>query len=165
MAKTAPYQLRNTDVRVNSICPGLIETGMTEATFSYAANRGTSNRIGQLNPMGRYGIPEGTSLTQHAHLIRPRAHIHFSPNRAQKSLIWLFSLHLVSVVLVTPRSSTAAHCVYCDRRIQLRQWAELRCRRRFVVIPPGGTRQMGLICDVYVLHMYNVFLDLSMRDE
>lgn len=62
MAKTAPYQLRNTDIRVNSICPGLIETGMTEATFSYAAARGTSSKLGQLNAMGRYGVPEGTSF-------------------------------------------------------------------------------------------------------
>ncbi|KAI0685194.1 NAD-P-binding protein [Cytidiella melzeri] len=58
MAHTAPYQLRNTDIRVNSICPGLIETGMTEVTFQYAASRGTSNKIGQLCALGRYGLPE-----------------------------------------------------------------------------------------------------------
>lgn len=62
MAQTASYQLRNTDIRVNAICPGLIETGMTTMTFDYAASRGTSNKIGQLNPMGRYGVAEGTDL-------------------------------------------------------------------------------------------------------
>lgn len=58
MAQTSAYQLRNTDIRVNSICPGLIETGMTAGTFEYAASRGTSNKIGQLNPMGRYGVAQ-----------------------------------------------------------------------------------------------------------
>lgn len=59
MAQTASYQLRNSDIRVNSICPGLIETGMTAQTFDYAASRGTTGKIGQLNPMGRYGVAQG----------------------------------------------------------------------------------------------------------
>lgn len=63
MAKTAPYQLRNTDIRVNSICPGLIETGMTTMTFEYAASRGTSSKIGQLNAQGRYGVAQGLIRT------------------------------------------------------------------------------------------------------
>ncbi|KAI0093179.1 NAD-P-binding protein [Irpex rosettiformis] len=58
IAQTAPYQLRNTDIRVNSICPGLIQTGMTEMTFNYAAKRGTTNKVGQLCPLGRYGVAE-----------------------------------------------------------------------------------------------------------
>ncbi|KAJ8522464.1 hypothetical protein ONZ45_g921 [Pleurotus djamor] len=58
MAKTAPYQLQKTDIRVNSICPGLIETGMSEPAFNYARSRGTDGKIGQLNPLGRYGVPE-----------------------------------------------------------------------------------------------------------
>lgn len=59
IAKTAPYQLQKTNIRINSICPGLIETGMTEMTFDYARTRGTVGKIGQLNPMGRYGVAEG----------------------------------------------------------------------------------------------------------
>ncbi|RDB24804.1 3-oxoacyl-[acyl-carrier-protein] reductase FabG [Hypsizygus marmoreus] len=58
IAKTSAYQLQKTDIRVNSICPGLIETGMTGETFEYARQRGSAGKIGQLNPMGRYGIPE-----------------------------------------------------------------------------------------------------------
>ncbi|KAI0790627.1 hypothetical protein C8Q75DRAFT_759779 [Abortiporus biennis] len=58
MAKSAPYHLQKTDIRVNSICPGLIETGMTEFTFEYARARGSANKIGQLNPTGRYGVAE-----------------------------------------------------------------------------------------------------------
>ena len=62
MAKTSAYQLQKTDIRVNSICPGLIETGMTDATFKYARQRGTVGKIGQLNPLGRFGVAEGMIL-------------------------------------------------------------------------------------------------------
>jgi NAD(P)-dependent dehydrogenase (short-subunit alcohol dehydrogenase family) len=58
MAKTSAYQLQKTDIRVNSICPGLIETGMTGPTFEYARQRGSVGKIGQLNPMGRFAIAE-----------------------------------------------------------------------------------------------------------
>ncbi|KAG6842167.1 hypothetical protein C0991_001660 [Blastosporella zonata] len=61
IAKTSAYQLQKCDVRVNTICPGLIETGMTGDTFEYARQRGSAGKIGQLNPLGRFGIPEGTS--------------------------------------------------------------------------------------------------------
>jgi NAD(P)-dependent dehydrogenase (short-subunit alcohol dehydrogenase family) len=50
-----------TDIRVNAICPGLIESGMTIGTFDHARQRQTAGKIGQLNPLGRYGIAEGTS--------------------------------------------------------------------------------------------------------
>ncbi|KAF8726514.1 hypothetical protein AX14_007761 [Amanita brunnescens Koide BX004] len=58
MAQTSVYQLPKTNIRVNTICPGLIETGMTSATFEYARKRGTAGKIGQLNPLGRFGVPE-----------------------------------------------------------------------------------------------------------
>lgn len=58
MAMTCANQLQKTDIRVNSICPGLIETGMTSSTFDYAHQRGTTSKIGQLNPTGRYGVPQ-----------------------------------------------------------------------------------------------------------
>ena len=60
MAQTGAWQLQRTDVRVNSVCPGLIETGMTVGTFDYARSRGSGAKIGQLNPLGRYGVAEGT---------------------------------------------------------------------------------------------------------
>lgn len=44
------------------ICPGLTETGMTESAFEYARNRGTIGKVGQLNPLGRFAIAEGTQL-------------------------------------------------------------------------------------------------------
>lgn len=58
MAKTAAYQLAGTNIRVNTVCPGLIETGMTVKTFDAARQRGTAGKIGQLNPMLRYGVAE-----------------------------------------------------------------------------------------------------------
>lgn len=58
LVSVAANQLRGTGVRVNAICPGLIETGMTKPIFDYAKNAGTSHRIGQLNPLQRAGQPE-----------------------------------------------------------------------------------------------------------
>jgi len=58
IAKTSAYQLQKADIRINTICPGLIETGMTIDTFDYARARGSAARIGQLNPLGRYGVAE-----------------------------------------------------------------------------------------------------------
>ncbi|KAI8304589.1 hypothetical protein K4K59_012683 [Colletotrichum sp. SAR11_240] len=55
VAKTTAYQLAGTNVRVNAICPGLIETGMTAPVYSAARARGTTGRIGQINPMRRGG--------------------------------------------------------------------------------------------------------------
>jgi NAD(P)-dependent dehydrogenase (short-subunit alcohol dehydrogenase family) len=58
LAQTAANSLLGTGVRVNAICPGLIETGMTRDTFEAARARGTAGKIGQLNPLQRAGIPE-----------------------------------------------------------------------------------------------------------
>ena len=58
LAQTLSYQLFGTGVRVNAICPGLIETGMTKPIFDMARERGSEGKIGQLNPLRRYGHPE-----------------------------------------------------------------------------------------------------------
>ena len=57
IVQTVAYQLYGTGVRINAICPGLIETGMTRPTFERARDRGSEHRIGQVNPTGRYGQP------------------------------------------------------------------------------------------------------------
>lgn len=58
LVQTAADALAGTGVRVNAICPGLIETGMTAPMFERARAKGTSDRIGQLNPLRRAGLPE-----------------------------------------------------------------------------------------------------------
>jgi NAD(P)-dependent dehydrogenase (short-subunit alcohol dehydrogenase family) len=58
LVQTVANQLTGTGVRINAICPGLIETGMTRPIFERARERGSEGKIGQLNPLQRYGIPE-----------------------------------------------------------------------------------------------------------
>jgi NAD(P)-dependent dehydrogenase (short-subunit alcohol dehydrogenase family) len=58
LVQTAANQLAGTGIRVNAICPGLIETGMTKPIFDGARARGSEHKLGQLNPLRRYGLPE-----------------------------------------------------------------------------------------------------------
>ncbi|GAA5856108.1 hypothetical protein JCM8547_002983 [Rhodosporidiobolus lusitaniae] len=58
LAQTAANQLQGTGIRVNALCPGLIQSGMTAPTFDRARDRGTLGKVGQLNPLRRYGIAE-----------------------------------------------------------------------------------------------------------
>jgi NAD(P)-dependent dehydrogenase (short-subunit alcohol dehydrogenase family) len=58
MVQTIANQLTGTGVRINAVCPGLIETGMTRPIFERARERGTEGKIGQLNPLQRYGVPQ-----------------------------------------------------------------------------------------------------------
>ena len=58
LAKTAAQQLSGSNVRVNAICPGLTETGMTKPTFDYAREAGKMDRVGRLNPLRRGAQPE-----------------------------------------------------------------------------------------------------------
>src|SRR6202789_86162 len=57
LVQTTAYSLSGTGVRINAVCPGLIETGMTRRIFDQAKERGTDGKIGQLNPLKRAGQP------------------------------------------------------------------------------------------------------------
>ena len=58
LVTVAAQQLCDTGVRVNAICPGLTETGMTKPTFDYARDKGVTAKLGRLNPLRRAAQPE-----------------------------------------------------------------------------------------------------------
>jgi NAD(P)-dependent dehydrogenase (short-subunit alcohol dehydrogenase family) len=57
LVKTAAQQLTGSNIRVNAICPGLVETGMTEFIYERARAKGQAEKLGHLNPLKRGGEP------------------------------------------------------------------------------------------------------------
>jgi NAD(P)-dependent dehydrogenase (short-subunit alcohol dehydrogenase family) len=57
LVQNAAQQLSGSGVRVNAICPGLIETGMTRPLYELARATGREERLGDLNPLKRGGEP------------------------------------------------------------------------------------------------------------
>lgn len=55
LAQTLANDLYGTGIRVNAICPGLIETEITRPMFDDARARGKFARLGQFNPLARAG--------------------------------------------------------------------------------------------------------------
>ena len=58
LTMTAACDLGGYGVRVNAVCPGLIETGMTKPVFDYARDAGKEDRLGTRCELRRYGRPE-----------------------------------------------------------------------------------------------------------
>jgi meso-butanediol dehydrogenase/(S,S)-butanediol dehydrogenase/diacetyl reductase len=56
--QTSACDLGGYNVRVNAICPGLIETGMTKRIFDFAREKGKEDRLGYRCELRRYGKPE-----------------------------------------------------------------------------------------------------------
>jgi NAD(P)-dependent dehydrogenase (short-subunit alcohol dehydrogenase family) len=57
LVRVAATQLCGANIRVNAICPGLIETGMTKGLYDMARSAGKEDQIGHLNPLKRGGAP------------------------------------------------------------------------------------------------------------
>jgi NAD(P)-dependent dehydrogenase (short-subunit alcohol dehydrogenase family) len=57
LVQVASTQLCGANIRVNAICPGLIETGMTQRIFEGARASGKEDMLGHLNAMKRGGVP------------------------------------------------------------------------------------------------------------
>lgn len=58
LSMVSAQQLSDTNVRVNALCPGLTETGMTQPIFDIAKERNVTDKIGRLNPLRRAAQPE-----------------------------------------------------------------------------------------------------------
>ena len=58
MIQTVAYEFYGSGVRINAVCPGLVETGMTAQVFERVRAKGKQSLIGQLNPSARPGEVE-----------------------------------------------------------------------------------------------------------
>lgn len=58
LTMTAACDLGDDNVRVNAVCPGLVETGMTQAVFDYARAHEKAHKLGSRCELRRYGDPE-----------------------------------------------------------------------------------------------------------
>jgi len=56
--QTSACDLGEFGIRVNAVCPGLIETGMTKPVFDYARDKGKEHKLGSRCELRRYGMPE-----------------------------------------------------------------------------------------------------------
>ncbi|OGP50864.1 MAG: oxidoreductase [Deltaproteobacteria bacterium RBG_13_43_22] len=61
--QTSACDLGGFGVRVNAVCPGLIETGMTRRVFDYARAAGKMDKMGYRCELRRYGHPEEVAYT------------------------------------------------------------------------------------------------------
>ena len=55
---TSACDLGQWNIRVNAVCPGLIETGMTQRVFDYARENNKEEKLGSRCELRRYGRPE-----------------------------------------------------------------------------------------------------------
>ena len=56
--QTTACDLGSFNIRVNAVCPGLIETGMTKPVFEHARASGKESKLGSRCELKRYGRPD-----------------------------------------------------------------------------------------------------------
>lgn len=57
LTMTAACDLGGDNIRVNAVCPGLVETGMTQPVFNYARTHEKAHKLGSRCELRRYGVP------------------------------------------------------------------------------------------------------------
>lgn len=63
LTMTSACDLGEWNVRVNAVCPGLVETGMTQPIFDWARAHGKEERLGVRCELRRYGRPHEVAAT------------------------------------------------------------------------------------------------------
>lgn len=58
LTMTTACDLGGYNIRVNAVCPGLVETGMTRRVFDYARSNDKEHKLGSRCELRRYGHPE-----------------------------------------------------------------------------------------------------------
>ncbi|CUH65392.1 Levodione reductase [Thalassovita gelatinovora] len=58
LTQTTACDLGAYNIRVNAVCPGLIETGMTKPVFDYARDKGKEDKLGSRAELRRFGKPQ-----------------------------------------------------------------------------------------------------------
>lgn len=58
LTQTSACDLGEFNIRVNAVCPGLVETGMTKPVFDLARAKGKEEKLGARAELRRYGRPE-----------------------------------------------------------------------------------------------------------
>ena len=78
-------ELTGTGIRVNAVCPGLVETGMTKGLFDLARARGTSGKVCVLCP------DTAPTLQFNVNVRSDSSTRSGGPERARKLRRWLYS--------------------------------------------------------------------------
>ncbi len=58
LLQNAAHQLSGSGIRINAVCPGLIETEMTRVIYQRARSSGKEHRLRQINPLWQGGQPD-----------------------------------------------------------------------------------------------------------